>query len=249
MRNPAGIYQIRDTVTGKVYVGSAVSLRRRWYEHCSLLRRGQHHSRHLQRAWEKRGEQAFVFEPLLICAKNMLLFYEQRAIDVLRPAYNGSPTAGNCLGVKHTAETRARMSAANIGKTLSEEHKKNIARANLGRQFTTDTLSKMSASATGRRHTPEAKAKIAAKRAVQVISEGHRYAISAALKGRPKPPRSAEHSAKIAAANVGLGLGSKKTPETLAKMRLAAAARVRVWKTAIVVFATAGFWSTAGGNA
>lgn len=58
-----------------------------------------------------------------------------------------------------------------------------------------------------------------------------------------------EHSAKIAAANVGLGLGSKKTPETLAKMRLAAAARVRVWKTAIVVFATAGFWSTAGGNA
>jgi hypothetical protein len=38
----SGIYQIRCVPTGKIYVGGAVNLRARWYEHQRRLRRGSH---------------------------------------------------------------------------------------------------------------------------------------------------------------------------------------------------------------
>lgn len=49
----SGIYEIVNTINGKRYVGSAVSLKRRWVDHRRDLRAGKHHSRHLQNAWAK----------------------------------------------------------------------------------------------------------------------------------------------------------------------------------------------------
>jgi group I intron endonuclease len=57
----SGVYQILCVPTGKAYVGSAVNLAKRWQEHRWMLRRGQHHSQYLQRAWDKYGETAFAF--------------------------------------------------------------------------------------------------------------------------------------------------------------------------------------------
>lgn len=57
-----GIYRIRNTLNEKVYVGSAVDIRKRWQGHKSHLDEGVHHCRYLQRAWLKHGEIAFVFE-------------------------------------------------------------------------------------------------------------------------------------------------------------------------------------------
>lgn len=56
-----GIYVITNTVTGKAYIGSSVCIRKRWWWHRSQLRRGAHHSAHLQAAWLKYGEAAFSF--------------------------------------------------------------------------------------------------------------------------------------------------------------------------------------------
>src|SRR5215468_7946604 len=58
----SGIYRIKNVVSGRVYIGSAVNLPSRWKLHRSLLRRGKHHSRSLQRSWCKHGATAFVFE-------------------------------------------------------------------------------------------------------------------------------------------------------------------------------------------
>ncbi len=38
----AGIYQIRNSQNGKLYIGSAVNVRNRWVEHRKLLRKGAH---------------------------------------------------------------------------------------------------------------------------------------------------------------------------------------------------------------
>lgn len=46
----AGIYQIRNIVNGKVYIGSAVNIERRWGMHKNRLKAGQHRNIHLQRA-------------------------------------------------------------------------------------------------------------------------------------------------------------------------------------------------------
>lgn len=221
-----GIYQIRNTATGKLYVGSAVSLRRRWCEHASLLRRGQHHSRHLQRAWNKRGPQAFVFEPLFICTKDMLLFYEQRAIDGLRPAYNGSPTAGNCLGVKHTDATRAKMRAANLGKKLSPEHAAAVSTARTGRKNTPEHNARIRAAALGRPVSEATKEKLRAANLGKKASSETRAKISAGNTGKacgPQGPLSEAHKAAISTALKG----TVRSAETRAKMSAARKARAR----------------------
>lgn len=102
----SGIYLISNTTNGHLYVGSAVNIQKRFAGHRHQLHAGNHHSRYLQNAWNKYGSESFEFRVLFFCSKENLIFFEQRALDVLKPEYNSSPTAGNCLGVKHTEETK-----------------------------------------------------------------------------------------------------------------------------------------------
>lgn len=60
-----GVYCIRNIQNGKMYIGSTINpFRIRWGCHKKRLRRGIHHSRHLQAAWNKYGENSFVFSVL-----------------------------------------------------------------------------------------------------------------------------------------------------------------------------------------
>lgn len=102
LRKKSGIYYIANKITGDIYVGSAVDFYRRWHGHKSKLRTQKHHSIHLQRAWNKYGESNFVFIVIKdVADKSKLIEEEQRCLDMMSPDYNISPTAGNCLGVKH----------------------------------------------------------------------------------------------------------------------------------------------------
>src|SRR5471030_1553876 len=77
-----GIYAIRNLGDGKLYVGSAVSLERRRKDHFRMLRGGYHVNKHLQAAWIKHGETAFVFETLEIVEDRLqLIEREQFYID------------------------------------------------------------------------------------------------------------------------------------------------------------------------
>ncbi len=117
-----GIYLITSP-SGKCYVGSAVSFRARWSVHCTNLRAGKHHCAPLQRAFAKYGIEGLRFTKLLVCAREHLIDYEQRIIDGIgmRKLYNVSPTAQSALGVKHSAQSRANMSAAQRGRTFTPE--------------------------------------------------------------------------------------------------------------------------------
>ena len=112
-----GIYQITNLHNGKSYVGSAVSFSKRWKEHLRQLSNGNHHSTVMQRAWNKYGEAAFGFKKLLVCAKADLLWFEQRAIDALKPAYNICKIAGSVLGYRHTPEAKAAAAKRATGNT------------------------------------------------------------------------------------------------------------------------------------
>lgn len=59
-----GVYAIVHVPTNVGYVGSANNLRRRFKEHRTCLRGGRHHSKYLQNAWSKYGENAFEFRCL-----------------------------------------------------------------------------------------------------------------------------------------------------------------------------------------
>lgn len=98
----SGIYLIRNKKNKKSYIGSAVNIKGRWRTHRSGLKHNKHHNRFLQRSWNKYGEESFEFSVLEYCDKEELIAKEQNYLDKLNPEYNLSPTAKNCLGVKHT---------------------------------------------------------------------------------------------------------------------------------------------------
>ena len=86
---------------------------------------------HLQRAWNKYGEQAFEFDLLLECASEDVVDSEQFVLDaqmLYGPVFN---MARECvtsrLGVSQSYEARRRVSAARKGKPLSPDHRRRIA--------------------------------------------------------------------------------------------------------------------------
>ena len=92
-----GIYSITNVQNGNRYIGSATDLHNRCCKHRAMLRGGYHENEHLQRAWNKYGEEHFVFIELEICDTNddpTLLGREQWYLDNARPEYNIEKIAG-----------------------------------------------------------------------------------------------------------------------------------------------------------
>lgn len=129
-----GVYRITCNANGRVYIGSSLSVRKRFWEHRGALRGGRHHSLLMQRAWAKYGEAAFSFEPLLYCSPEDRHFYEQRLIDGYDAAnpkkgMNRDPVAKCCppvaafTGRKHTAESRRLMSERLKGRVAPNKGK------------------------------------------------------------------------------------------------------------------------------
>lgn len=96
--HPSGVYEIRNKVNGKRYIGSSVNLKRRFNSHHNTLKRSVHKNKHLQSAWEKYGKDNFEINILVYCSAKKATFYEQRCIDVYKPEYNKCPTASSMLG-------------------------------------------------------------------------------------------------------------------------------------------------------
>lgn len=210
----SGIYQIRNTINGKKYIGSAVLFRRRWYTHRWALERNSHHSKHLQRAWNKYGEQAFAFEIIELCEKPQLIAREQAAFDRLGADYNSAPVAGSALGVKHSEETRRKCSERNkgnkysVGRKMTDVCRAAISAANRKRKGYKRSATSVAATAAahkGMKRSAETRAKIAA-RAI----------------GRKRAPITAETCAKLSAALKG----KQKSPEHMAALQAGRAAQV-----------------------
>ncbi len=120
----SGIYQIRNKVNGKLYIGSSKNIRDRYLHHLSLLRYGNHHSIVLQRAWNKYKEENFDWSVLMLCPEKDLLIREQEMFDSLKPQYNRTHIA-SCAVKTHTKKTRIKMSKNRI-KSITPEVRKTM---------------------------------------------------------------------------------------------------------------------------
>lgn len=216
----SGIYTI-TAPSGKQYVGSAERFSTRWRLHRHHLADGSHHNKPLLNAYKKYGAEQMVFEILLVCRKEDLLMFEQRAIDILDPQYNLCRIAGSPQGVKRSKETLAKISAASKGRVHSDESRAKMSESWVGRIFTEEHRAKISKARMGHSVSAETRAKISASVKGQSHTDETREKISASLKGRPKAPFSAEHKEKIRAARK-LQVTS---PETRLKMSAALRAR------------------------
>lgn len=62
----SGIYQILNLINQKCYIGSSKDISHRWCDHKRQLRSNKHGNKHLQNAWNKDGENMFIFHILEI---------------------------------------------------------------------------------------------------------------------------------------------------------------------------------------
>lgn len=126
------IYIIKNVSSDKVYIGSSIhGLTKRKRCHITNLKNNKHHSIKLQRAWNKYGEDKFIFEIVETCNKEDILIKEQYWIDKCNSytsGYNATPIAGNCLGREVKKETRLKISNSLKGRTIirSNEHNKKL---------------------------------------------------------------------------------------------------------------------------
>ena len=91
--NMKGIYKIVNKVNQKFYLGSSVNLYKRMLRHFNSLRKNKHHNIHLQRAFNKYGENNFEFVVIEECDNTCER--EQILLDELdfKMSYNVSKTA------------------------------------------------------------------------------------------------------------------------------------------------------------
>ena len=109
LKNKSGIYSFLNLVNGKRYVGSSVDLYNRLHEHVHNLKNNKAHNAHFQNAWNKYGEDNFIYNIIEFCDADIRFDREQHYIDSLKPEYNLT------LQV-----------VANFGHAVSEECKRKI---------------------------------------------------------------------------------------------------------------------------
>ncbi|HHT9145870.1 MAG TPA: GIY-YIG nuclease family protein [Candidatus Wunengus sp. YC61] len=224
MKKTAGIYKIENLIDGKCYIGSSAFLERRLKDHRRILGQNRHGNVHLQRAWDKYGEESFKFEIIEICDNVKLLEREQYHIDKLcscASGYNISPTAGNSLGRIHSDTTKKKISLRALGRKTgpcSEERRKNISIAHTGKKQTEERKRKAVEGRIrngGYHHTPESKKKISQATKGIPKSEQAKLNISAGRKGITF---SEEHKKHISESKIGV-TGRVLSFESLSKRR------------------------------
>lgn len=165
-----GIYQIKNKINNKIYVGrTSKSFEYRFKVHINLLKRNKHENPILQNAWNKYGENNFVFEiiesfnnisieELLNLEKYYILTYK---LTNRIYGYNICAVGKSRYGTKWSEESKNnRRGSGNpmygkgylrkgemnpmFGKTLTQSHKDNMSKSLTGlrKPITSEKLSK-----------------------------------------------------------------------------------------------------------
>jgi group I intron endonuclease len=118
----SGVYIIQNKINNKVYIGASKDTYTRLCDHKTKLRGGYHHNIHLQNAFDKNGEDKFIFDVLEDCDEQFIYSQENYWCNMLsshnrKYGYNIDPTApdGKCSVSK---ETKNRMSMSATKRTV-----------------------------------------------------------------------------------------------------------------------------------
>lgn len=205
-----GIYEIRHKSSGKVYVGSAMSFKKRFATHLCQLKAGKHHSKKLQNAWNKYGEAEFEFRIIEIVADSKnIIPREQFWLDATNCAgsdgFNIRPTAGSPLGTKMSATSREKIRRAKLGTVVSKETRLKLSNANRGRVCSQETRAKISQKKTG---VPASTASVDAMRIAR---------LGATTSDQTKQKQRIARLGKINSPETIQKMKRKKSPESIAK--------------------------------
>ena len=207
MDDISGVYQIKNKINNKRYIGSSIHIQKRFSEHKYGLNNGTHVNSHLQKSWDKYGEHNFEFSIIeeVNGEYNKLLNAEQKWIDYYQSynpnnGYNISHYAIGSGGYEVSEETKEKLRQARIGRKLSEETKQLLSKQRRGalNQFY------------GKHHTEEAKEKI---RKAQLGHKSNENQLNALKLGRGNRYHTEETYRKLSIARQGEKSSNAKLKE------------------------------------
>lgn len=230
MKKITGIYKIQSKIKpSRIYIGSAIDVLGRWSRHLQELKTNIHHSRKLQNHYNKYGKDDLEFSVLSGCTKEDLLRQEQFYLDSYSPYFNTCKIAGSSLGIRHTEETKRKMSQiAKNRPPVSEETRQKISQAGKGRPQSEESRRKKSESLKGRpgpflgKHlSEETKRKIAERHKGMTHSEESKRKIGEASRFRNKGSKNPNYGKHLSLeTRIKLSKANKNpSEETRRKMR------------------------------
>lgn len=114
----SGIYCIENVTNHKTYIGSSKNIYQRLLKHFALLRHNKHQNPHLQSAWNKYGEDSFIWYILELCDNSELAKLEQQCIDLFGAEYNITR-----IVERNILSKESRIKQGNTRRRLHEEGK------------------------------------------------------------------------------------------------------------------------------
>ena len=167
-----GIYKLIHRESGKVYIGQSKHLKRRLSEHRGCESKENHKGSQsvIRRAIKKYGFDAFDFEIVLYCEEGEYMdLMETKLIqfyDCMVPKGYNVRDGGNKIFISE--EGRKKISKANSGRILTEEHKKKLSESgkkyNLNNPRNGDWCKKLSVSMSGKSKSDDTKKKMSEHR-------------------------------------------------------------------------------------
>ena len=170
-----GIYSLKNNITGDIYVGQSINLRRRMMEHrCPCSTKG---NRLICKALKKYGFDNFTFSVLEECKKSELDSKEIFWISKLHASYNmtigGRGVAGNVLSDearKHLSDCAKKqwenmtdeqkaykisiLKGPKVGHKVSKETRQKLREKNLGKKLSDEVKKKISIANKGKMPHP-----------------------------------------------------------------------------------------------
>ncbi len=155
------VYLITNLINGKKYIGKRSCK-------CKIeddIYMGS--GKALKRAFLKYGMENFTKEILEICETEGGAYQREEYYIRLYNAYNSQEYynlnmggVGVMSGIKHSEETRKKMSRSKMGKKLTEEAKEKVRKAKMGNNPSEETREKMSRAKIGKKLTEETRRKV-----------------------------------------------------------------------------------------
>src|ERR1035437_910036 len=164
----SGIYVIKNILNNKVIVGQTIlPFRQRWKVHIRSLRNNNHENSHLQNAFGKYGERAFVFQILEETANDL----NEKEIAWIEKLNSKNRDIGYNIrdGGSHgkmSMESRRKLSLSNKGRKHTEKTKLKISKSHmgiqtcLGHKLTSAHKKKISESRRGKKNSVEVRMKL-----------------------------------------------------------------------------------------